>query len=65
MVESEMSFAMVVWEISHVPLAVILKREVKTLQKTFVVNGIRDKTLNPFSNDRKSVVSSHKIYIGF
>jgi hypothetical protein len=36
--------------------AVILKREIKTLQKTFVANGIRDKTLNPFSLDRKSVV---------
>ena len=36
--------------------AVILKRERKTLQKTFVANAIRDKTLNPFSLDRKSVV---------
>ena len=36
--------------------AVILKREIKTLQKTFVANGIRDKTLNPFSLDPKSVV---------
>ena len=37
-------------------LAVILKREVKTLQKTFVVNGTVEKTLNSFSLDRKSVV---------
>jgi hypothetical protein len=28
--------------------AVILRREIKTLQKTFVANSIRDKTLNPF-----------------
>jgi hypothetical protein len=37
---------------------VILKREIKTLQKTFVVNGIRDKTLNPFSLDWKSLVNT-------
>jgi hypothetical protein len=42
--------------------AVILKREIKNLQKTFVANGMRDKTLNPFSLDRKSVVFAFHIH---